>query len=107
MAAQKSATVADGATRTDVLDDAHAAAVTALKNTFAAAITGLSRGRAGVQDAWAARTARVADDEAKAVGALDGATEMELKKVAASFGNLAAAAARQLDRGPAHRHPGG
>ena len=49
-----------------------------------------------MQDAWAARTARVADDEAKAVGALDGATEMELKKVAASFGNLAAAAARQL-----------
>lgn len=96
VAAQKSATVADGAARTKDLDDAHAAAVTALKNTYAAAITSLSRGRAGVQEAWAARTARVAEDETKAVAALDGATQVNLKKVAAYFDNLAAAAARQL-----------
>jgi len=96
VAAQKSATTADGVARTNALDDAHDAAVRALKNTFAAAITGLSRGRAGVQDAWTARLARVADDEAKAVSALDDATQVELKKVAGSFDNLAAAASRQL-----------
>jgi len=96
VATQKTVTVADGATRTRALDDTHAVAVTALKNTYAAAITGLSRGRAGVQDAWAARTARVADDEANAVTSLDAATQVELKKVAGSFDNQAAAAARQL-----------
>ena len=96
MAAQKSETIADGAARTKALDDAHAAAVNALKATYAAAITGLGRGRAGVQDAWAARGARVADDEAKAVAALDGTTQVELRKVAMSFDDLAATADRQL-----------
>lgn len=96
VAAQKSAAVADGAARTRALDDAHEAAVTALKTTYAAAITGLSRGRAGVQDGWTARLTRVADDEAKAVTALDAAVQVELKKVAQTFDNVAATAARQL-----------
>ena len=92
----RAATSSDGAARTKVLDDSHAAAEQALKATYAAAITGLSRGRVGVQDAWAARKARLAVDESKAVAALADGAEVETKKISAAFDNRAKAADRQL-----------
>ena len=101
----RNATAADGVARTKLMDESHAVAVQALKNTYAAAITGLSRGRAGVQDGWTARLVRLADDEGKALAALAVAADLEIKRIADIFGQRAKTAERLLtaDRRAAKR----